>query len=241
MNRSNKTSQVLYNLISAVAALVFSLLVGGVILAVMGVEPIKTYKALFSGAFGSPASLSGTLTRLAPTILCGLAVAVGFQGSVFNVGAEGQFIMGALFATMAGYYLKLPAMIHIPVIMVAGILGGITWVYTPTILRFKRGVNVIFSTIMFNHIAKFLILYLVNNPLSAENKQLGATEKIQETAMLPSINIGAAKVNLSMFCALFAVVIVWIFLSKTRYGYEMRATGLNIFAAGSAGVDTKKE
>ena len=217
-------------------AFALSIVTGGIILAILGVNPLTAYASLFKGALGTPSAIAGTINRMIPIILAGLAIAVGRKGSVFNIGVEGQLIVGAL----TGIYLKLPAFIHLPVCLLCGMLGGMAWAFIPAWLRLKKNVGVVFTTIMFNYIAKFLLTYLVISVFVTGGGQLSATEKIQDTARLPALVGKPYNINSGILVSMLAVAVVYVFINKTKWGYEMRATGINKNAAGSAGINVDR-
>lgn len=221
-------------------AFALSIVTGGIILAILGVNPLTAYASLFKGALGTPSAIAGTVNRMIPIILAGLAIAVGRKGSVFNIGVEGQLIIGALLGCLAGIYLKLPAIIHLPVCLLCGMLGGMAWAFIPAWLRLKKNVGVVFTTIMFNYIAKFLLTYLVISVFVTSGGQLSATEKMQDTARLPALIGRPYNINSGILVAVLAVIVVYIFINKTKWGYEMRATGINKDASGSAGINVDR-
>ncbi|MBO1680096.1 ABC transporter permease [Bittarella massiliensis (ex Durand et al. 2017)] len=218
-------------------AFVLSIVTGGIILAILGVNPFTAYAALFQGALGSPSAIGGTINRMIPIILAGLAVAVGQKGSVFNIGVEGQLIVGGLLGCLAGIYIPAPAALHLPICMLASMLGGLLWALIPAWLRLKKNVGEVFTTIMFNYVAKFLLGYLVVKVFVNAGGQLSATEKIRDSARLPALVAKPYNINVGILVAVLAVVLVAIFIQKTRWGYEMRATGYNRDASSSAGIN----
>lgn len=238
MDKAGKRHKNLINLYGSVIALSLSMVTGGIIVAALGVNPIRTYAALFQGAFGSIPALSGTVNRMIPIIMAGLAIALAKKGSVFNIGVEGQILCGAFAAALVGAIDALPGVIHLPLTVICGTLAGVLWASLPAVLKMRRNVSVVFSCIMLNYVAKFLVVYLMYLP-SASDRFMGATAKILPTAMIPDILGGAVKINGGILLALLAVVGCAVFISRTRRGYEMQAVGMNPNAAGSAGIDVK--
>lgn len=222
-------------LITAIA-LLMALVVGAVVIFAFGSNPFAAYSALWKGAFGNSLAFTATLTRAVPVMLTGLAVAVAFKCSVFNIGAEGQLLIGAMAAALLGAYLHLPAPLHIAVCMLGAMAAGMLWAFGPALLKLTCNVNVVISTIMFNYIAQFLVQYLILGPFLGPGVN-PATETIQPTAELPALLPKPYVLNLGFLFAMLAVVIVYFLLNRTSTGYEMRAVGLNPNAARTNGID----
>ncbi|MDX1522547.1 MAG: ABC transporter permease, partial [Anaerolineae bacterium] len=144
---------VLQELLLPVGAIVLSLLVGAILILLIGKNPLTAYAALIQGAFGDTFSLGETLENTTPLILTGLAVAFAFRAKLFNIGAEGQFLMGALAATWVGINVPLPPVIHLIVALLAGTIVGGLWGGIAGLLKATRGVHEVISTIMLNFIA----------------------------------------------------------------------------------------
>ena len=220
-----------------VAAVVAALLVGVLLIVLAGQNPLVAYESLWAGAFGNLGTLTGTLTKATPLMLTGLAVAFGFRCGLFNIGGEGQLLVGALAAALAGTYLPgWPRFIHLPLAVGAGILAGGAWAVVPAILKVKRGVHEVISTIMMNWIATYLVHYLVVVPFKAPGP-MPATRSIADTAKLGSLVGPPNQLSVAILLALACVVIVYVLLNRTAVGYEIRAVGLNPQAAQYAGID----
>ena len=177
-------------------AIVLAIFAGAVVMLLFGYEPLAAYSALLKGAFGTVAATTSTLTKSVPIMLTGLAVAVAFKCGVFNIGAEGQLLMGALFAGIAGIYVDfLPAVLHIPLTLAAAVLGGMIWAFIPAVMKQKFQVNVVIGTIMFNYIGEYFVQYMILNPMKAEGVAT-ATNPLSETALLPKILTAPNVLNL---------------------------------------------
>ena len=137
-------------------SILLGLVVGAVIFALVGVNPLEAYKVMILGAFGKPKFISWTIVEAVPIILTGIAVAFAFQTGIFNIGAEGQFIMGSLAAVIAGVVLHLPPVIHGIVALLVGIVFGALWGGLVGLFKAKRGVNEVISSIMLNWVAFYL-------------------------------------------------------------------------------------
>jgi simple sugar transport system permease protein len=223
-------------LILPVGAIILALLVGAVFILLIGKNPIEAYIALLQGAFGDVFSIGETLENTTPLILTGLAVAFAFRAKLFNIGAEGQFLMGALAATWVGTNLSMPSMIHIPLTLLAGIIVGGLWGGLAGLLKATRGVHEVISTIMLNFIAIFFISYMVTGPMKEVSAlDIPQTARMADTAQLMKI-MPPSRLSAGIIIALLAAAFIWWLLWKTTVGYEVRAVGLNFFAAEFGGI-----
>ena len=221
---------------------------------------VKTaYVSLFEGALGSPAKISAgleswivegdaqafrsamrpvseSLTKSTPYILTGLAVALGFRAGLFNIGAEGQFVIGGLCAVVVGYSVKgLPAYIHLPLAIAAGALGGGIWAGIVGLLKAWTGAHEVINTIMMNWMAFRLVEWLLREPLEAI-QGTHRTPEILDTAKLPRFFPPPIRLHAGLIIAVLAAVFVWWFLWKTTWGFEMRTVGANPDAARYCGM-----
>jgi simple sugar transport system permease protein len=197
---------------------------------------LAAYGGLFEGAIGSPKALATSLTYCTPYIFAGLAVALGFQCGLFNVGAEGQLYMGALVATVVGFSVSgLPIYVHLPLAIAAGLLGGGIWGAIPGLLKATTGAHEVINTIMLNYIAVKTVDYLVKNPLRDPSASLDRTPFVAESARLPLL-WPRYELHTGFLLALVAIVLVWWFLFKTTWGFEIRTVGANPSAARYAGM-----
>ncbi len=201
---------------------------------------LAAYGGLFEGAIGSPKALVTTLTYCTPYILAGLAVALGFQCGLFNIGAEGQLFMGALVASYVGFTVTgLPIYIHLPLAIITGILGGAIWGAIPGLLKATTGAHEVINTIMMNYIAVKTVDYLVKNPLKDPTASLDRTPFVAESARYPLI-LPQYELHAGFLLALAAIVFVWWFLFKTTWGFEIRTVGANPSAARYAGMSVSR-
>jgi len=220
---------------------------------------LDAYLALLVGAFGNPAAVadalgvwrytgetrplmdalrpvSESLVITTPYILAGLAVALGFRGGVFNIGAEGQLFVGGLAAAYVGYSVKgLPWLIHMPLALLAGILAGTLWGAIPGILKARWGAHEVINTIMMNYIAFRLADYLLQGPMSRPDG-MPITPEVASTAYLPALLPSPVRLHLGFILALLVAWVVYWFLWKTTRGLEIRMVGANPHSARYAGV-----
>ncbi|HEY8642490.1 MAG TPA: ABC transporter permease [Candidatus Dormibacteraeota bacterium] len=211
--------------------------VAGFAVFLSGASPVDALVALFQGAFLERNSLTETLIATIPYIFLGLAVAIGFKAGLFNIGAEGQFYLGAIAGTYVGYSLHgLPAIVHIPLAIGAGMLGGLGYAVIPGVLKARFGAHEVITTIMLNHIALAISDYLINRgPMGDPHASAPKTPFIQHSAELP-ILVPDTRLHLGLVLALLAVPVVWFLIERTTIGFRLRAVGLNQSAARAAGM-----
>lgn len=245
--------------IYTILAIVLGIIIGSIILLISGTNPVEAYKVIFLGAFGKPKYISWTIVKAVPLILTGLSVAFAFNTGLFNIGAEGQYIVGSIGALVVGLLLDLPPIIHGLVALLAGALCGYLWGAIVGILKAKFQVNEVISSIMMNWIAFYLSNYLLSFPIlrsiesdnsypikqSASIKIAGAWKmsesgraylaqhKFLKDILNPPLNFG-------IIIAIIAALVVWYILKKTTLGYELRAVGFNEKAAEYGGIDINK-
>lgn len=228
-------------------AVLTAMIVGAVVIALAGGDPLYAYIGLFQGAFGTPRAWSETFVWATPYIFAGLAVALAFKGGLFNIGAEGQLAFGAVAAAWIGYALPsvlgfdLPVWIHLPLAILIGALIGALWAAIPGALKAYTGGHEVINTIMMNYIALNLVSFLLNGPMKDPNPQnvVARTPLIAESARLPVLFEGY-RIHWGLLIALFMAFVVWWLLWKTTLGYEIRTVGTNLDAARYAGIRVQR-
>ncbi len=221
-------------------AVAVSFLVVALLMLLVRVNPIEAYTALIRGSFGSLYGIGETLVQATPLLLAGLGIAIAFRGGMWNIGAEGQLLLGAIGATIAGLYLpEMPAIIRLLLVMLAGIALGALWGAVPGYLRARWGVNEIVTTIMMNYLAIFLLSYLVNGPMKDMSRvpPQPQTARFPPSALLPKI-LPPTRTHAGILIALMATAAVWVVLRRTSLGYEIKAAGSNPAAAQYGGIRT---
>jgi simple sugar transport system permease protein len=237
------TKEILRDTLVPLASVLLALLLGMVILLIARRNPITAYAALFKGAFGSMSFIGDTLSRATPIIFTGLAVAFAFRCGLFNIGVEGQLIVGALASACVGYYVKgLPTIIHLPLSILAGAAAGALWSAVPGILKAWKGVHEVINTIMMNYIAYAFSAYAVE---ALRPGVAPKTPKILDSAILAPFAkfipaFKGSSVNMGFILALAACGIIYLVLGKTVLGYEVRAVGFNPFAAEDGGIKVRR-
>jgi len=217
----------------------------------------NTYSSLFLGAFGDPAKISAaiasgdrtlilkslspffdSLVVTTPYLFTGVAVALGFKAGLFNIGAEGQVLVGGIAAAWAGWtFTGLSPWVHVPLAMGIGALAGALWGFVPGWLKVKTGAHEVITTIMMNYIAYYLIYYLISSPMRAPNEMTPKTPLILESAHLYRFFPDPIRFHLGFFIAIAVAILVWFILFKTTWGYEIRSVGLNPNASRYAGMN----
>lgn len=242
-----------------VLAIILGILIGSIILLVSGTNPIEAYKVIFFGAFGKPKYISWTIVKAVPLILTGLSVAFAFNTGLFNIGAEGQYIVGSIGALVVGLLIDLPPVLHGLVALLAGALCGYIWGAIVGILKAKFEVNEVISSIMMNWIGFYLSNYLLSFPIlrniesdnsysiknTASIKILGAWKTSEAGRAVLANNkflrdILNPPVNFGIIIAIVAAFVIWYILKKTTLGYELRAVGFNDKAAEYGGISINK-
>lgn len=240
-------------------AILLGILFGSVMLFITGFNPIEFFTIIIKGVIGRPKYIAYTLIKATPLILTGLSITFAFKTGLFNIGAEGQFIIGALVAGLLGYFLKLPIIIHVPIIIICASIAGGLWGAIAGILKAKFKINEVISTIMLNWIALYLSNYVVSLEGYAK-PNMGVSHEIQETASIKILHgyklteegklffsdkpilseIFDAPINIGFIIAILAAFIVLLILNKTTLGYRLKAVGINKDAAEFGGINVEK-
>lgn len=222
------------------AAIPIALILGGVVLLLAGYNPITAYEAMWQGAFKDRTAFTEVLIKATPLIFIGAGLAVAFKCSIWNIGAEGQFYVGAVMATVTGLYLgALPRFILMPLVLIMGALGGALWGMLAAFLKNRFGAPEVVTTIMLNYIAIYITGYLVTGPMIETKGLFPQTPKISQAAWLPRF-LPPTRLHAGFIIALLVAFLLYILLFKTSVGYTIRAVGINPLAARYAGIDVKK-
>ncbi|MDO9302336.1 MAG: ABC transporter permease [Anaerolineales bacterium] len=230
-----------------ILAILTAVIIGGIIIWLVGGDPFLAYKGLIQGSLGSTKALSETAVWATPYIFAGLAVALAFKGGLFNIGAEGQLAVGAVFSALIGYALPewlgfdLPAVIHLPLAILFGTLMGGIWAGIVGALKAYTGGHEVINTIMMNYIALNTTSYLLNGVMKdrSPTNVIARTPLIAESARMPAIFDGL-RVHWGFVLALLVALFIWWLLNKTTLGFEIRTVGLNPDAAKYAGINVKR-
>ncbi len=218
-----------------IVAIIIAFMVGAIVLAVTGYSPLEAYAGMLMGAFGDIFGVGQTLMQATPIIFTSLAFLVSYKAGLFNIGGEGQFLMGAIAAAVTGLYLEgLPWIIHTPLTLLAGVVVGGLWGLIPAILKSRFDAHEVITTMMLSYVAQYFSSYLVNYQFKAPG-WVSQTERLPSSAELVRI-LPPTQLSSGIFIAGALVVLVWFLLNKTILGYELRAVGLNPTAAENSGI-----
>ncbi len=229
-------------------AVITALIIGIFIIVITGStfgDAMNAYAALVQGSVGSLRAISETLTAATPLILAGLSVALAFRAGLFNIGGEGQALIGGMFAVWVGFSITgLPIFIHLPLAVIAGIIGGAIWGFIPGILKAKTGAHEVITTIMLNYIALRLVDFLLKSAIfQREGRNDPVSKNIEGTAAYPAFLSSidpALRVHAGLFVALAAAFLIYWLLFRTTIGFEFRAVGANPNAARYAGISVTR-
>ncbi|MBW9064434.1 ABC transporter permease [Rhizobium herbae] len=221
-----------------IAAIVAALALSGILIAIAGAPVLDAYRRILVGAFGSRLSATETLTRATPLILTGLAAAVAFRARLWNIGAEGQFYLGAIAVAAFGSRLlaELPGPILIPLLLVVGAIAGMALILVPLWLRLRFSVDEVVSSLLMNFIAVLFVSMLIDgvlkDPLAFGWPQ---SQAVADHATLPKL-IARSRLHIGLVIAMVLAVLVYLVQSRTVFGMQSRAAGLNPQGALFAGV-----
>lgn len=224
-----------------------ALFVSGIVVAIIGENPLDAMMVMIKGAFVYKGSLGYTLYYATNFIFTGLAVAVAFHAMLFNIGGEGQAYLGGLGAGLVClmFDASLPAVVLLPLAIMASAAVGAVWGAIPGYLQAKRGSHIVITTIMFNFLAASIMVWLLAGSLKAPGRMSPETRVFEDSAALPFIHdianglgfaMARSPLNLSFVVALIACVFVWILIWRSRLGYAIRTTGHSAGAAEYAGI-----
>ncbi len=229
----------LKNSIPQIIAVAAAFIIGAIVLVVTGHGPLEAYGTMLIGAFGDIYGIGQTLTQATPILFTALAFLLSFKCGLFNLGAEGQLLIGGFFAAVVGISFNgLPAIIHLPLALLAGVLGGALWALIPAILKAKLGAHEVITTMMSSYVALYVTSYFVNYPFKAPG-WVSQTIPVAASAELPRL-LPVTQLSAAFVLSIAASAATVYLLERTTIGYEIRAIGLNPAASENAGISTKK-
>ena len=227
-------------------SIVVGFAVGAVFLAAVQIDVGAAYGKLFTSIFANAKSLSYSVVYATPLIILGLSVAFSFRTGVFNIGAEGQFVVGSMAACVVGILVPAPAIVLVPLCVLASAVAGAVWGVIVGILKVKWGINEVLSMIMFNWIAFYLSNYIAGLPAIKSAGNAEATKNVQEAAMilLPKSVISKLglcnSANWGIFVAILLSIFCYVVIEKTTLGFSLKAVGSNRDAAEYAGINVNR-
>lgn len=231
------------NTIVSLISIILGLVAGGILMLFIGSNPIEGYSYLIQGALKNLERIGNTLATATPLVFTGLSVAFAFRTGLFNIGASGQMLVGGLAATAVALTFDLSRPVLLMVMVLVGLIAGGLWAFIPGLLKAKFNVHEVVSTIMMNWIAYWTIYYIVpgyfkGEFLETESKKLAETDTLR-TPFLTEMFDGS-YINLGLFLAVIAVIIIAFIIDKTTLGFELKAVGFNRFAAEYAGMKVNR-
>jgi ABC-type uncharacterized transport system permease subunit len=227
-------------ILPSLIALAIAFAIGGALVAATGGSPALAFRALFEGAFGSAQGWSEVGVKTCPLLLLGIAVAIPFRAGIWNIGAEGQLLAGAVAMAWVGSRPPAaPGWIAMTIGLLAAAAAGGAWVALAAFLRIRRSVSEVISTIMLNFIALGLVSYLVHGPLMESAGAYPQTDAVDAAMRLPRL-FGTYRVHAGLLIGLAAAAAAWVLLFRSVFGYQIRAVGLNPVAARLAGIPIER-
>ncbi|MEH7545613.1 nucleoside ABC transporter membrane protein [Neobacillus bataviensis] len=229
------------SILTPIIAVLLGIIVGTIIMVVSGYDALAAFTALWNGAFGDSYYFGEVIRQVTPYILAGLAVAFAFRVGLFNIGVEGQFLVGWLAAVWVGVAFDLPKIIHLPLAILASMAAGALWAFIPGLLKARFRVHEVIVTIMMNYVALHVSNYIIKNIIT-DNKD--KTDMIKETATLRSDWLQSitdySRLHWGIVIAIIGCIVMWFLLERTTRGFELRAVGFNQHAAHYAGMNVNK-
>jgi simple sugar transport system permease protein len=228
------------NVIVPLLSILAAFLVGAVFLILTDRDPMEVYSAMFKGALGSQYGLAETIVKAIPLMLCALGISAAFRMQLWNIGAEGQFYMGAFAASWLPLtFPQTPMLLMLPGMFMLGCIGGGLWGLAPAVLRARWKVNEIITTLMFNYVAILWVDFLVYGPWKdPKGFNFPLTAKFPVAAALPTF--GESRIHVGLIIAIVLAAIFWIIFEKSRWGFEIKVIGASEQAARYAGMNIRR-
>jgi ABC-type uncharacterized transport system permease subunit len=225
--------------VPALISLVLAAAVSSIIILALGQNPLHIGSVMLRGSVGSMRSLANTLEEATPLVLTGLCVAIAMRCGLFNIGGEGQLVVGAFAAAWLGVKLAgLDPVTHVIICLAGAAAVGALWAVIAGVLRARFGAHEVINTIMLNYVAFILTNYFVNLPYFKKPGQIPQTEDVLSTALLPRLTFiyQYTRLNLGFVLAIAAAVGIYVILERTKLGFEIRSVGLNPVASAASGI-----
>ncbi len=229
------------HVIALIVALFLAMITIGIIFYFLGVNPLVAFQRIFRGGFGSLFGLQETVTKSIPLMLAGVGLTLAFRGRMYNIGAEGQLLIGAVFATgVVRLVPHWPSSLLIPAMFLGGFLGGMLWAFFPALLKTRFRVDEVLTSLMLVYVASELVRFLVYGPWrGTDTRGFPITDEFPPASHIPTI-AGTRIHYPTWILAVLLAVLIYFLLTRTRLGYEIRVTGENPEAARYAGMDYQR-
>jgi simple sugar transport system permease protein len=226
---------------SLIISLALAMLSIAIIFAALGVNPLVAFQRIFQGGFGSLYGLQETITKAIPLTLAGVGLTVAFKGRMYNIGAEGQLLVGAVFATgIARLFPAWPAWLLLPAMFLGGFTGGALWAAIPAVLKTRFRVDEVLTSLMLVYVANEMVKFLVYGPWrGSDTRGFPITDEFPAAAQIPTL-LGTRIHYPTLIIAILAAILISLLLTRTKLGYEIRVTGENPEASRYAGINYSK-
>lgn len=231
--------KILRSVSKPILSILLALLLGAAVIFLVGENPRNVYLVMLQGSLGTQRAIALTLVKATTLIFVGMSYGFAYKCGLINIGIEGQLYMGALFAVCPGVFLKLPPLLHIPLCLFCGFLGGALWGGLAGFLKNRFGSNEMITTVMLNYVAVYFTAYMVNGPIQEVKKGYPQTDNIQPSAQLMTL-IPKTQLSIGLLAALFALIIYFLFWKYTSKGYEMSMVGSSSEVARYGGISVKR-
>lgn len=225
--------------LSAVLTIVIALAVGAILISLSGTNPLDAYTELLKGAFSNTHRLSETLVKTMPLLIMALGISIAFKNLIWNIGADGQFTMGAILSLAVGIYLHLPAWLLFPLSIIAGIIGGALWSGLAGLLKAKFNANEVITTLMLNYVASYFLAYLVYGPMKdPKGFDFPQTPLIPDSLKLP-LFMSSERLHYGIFITIILVILM-IYFWRSTLGFRIELMGQGEGVSEYAGIKTKR-
>lgn len=234
-----KTKNTIFDSIGTVGMIVIALALGAVLIAVSGNNVGEAFGAILKGAFGSVNKVTELFVKLCPILLMAFGVSIAFKGSLWNIGAEGQFIMGSIASVAVALYVPLPYVIRIPLSFIVALAAGALWAGLAAWLKNRFNANEVITTLMLTYVAKYLNMWLINGPMQDPESDLSRSALIPEEMQLKPLLGETYRINTGIFILLIVVILMFFFW-KTSIGYRIDLMGQGEKVSTYAGINVKR-
>lgn len=235
---NKKTRKAVGTALGTISMILIALLLGSVLIFLTGNSPLEAYSAMLRGAFSSPQRISELFVKLIPILLMAFGVSIAYKAQLWNIGAEGQFIMASIAATAVALYIDVPIPLRFALSLIASIAAGALYAGLAGYLRNRFGANEVITTMMLNSIASYFLMYLVNGPMQDPATDLSQSALVPESMFFSRL-IGNYRLHIGIFI-LLAVTIMMCFFWKTTIGYRINLIGQGEMVATYAGINVKR-
>ncbi|MCB5160587.1 ABC transporter permease [Marinomonas algarum] len=231
----------LMKFVSPLLAIVLTLIFGGILFSAIGKSPVQALQVLLIAPLADSYNIGEMFVKMGPLLLCAVGLSLCYRANMWNIGAEGQLLAGALGGSaMALYFVESESIFALPITLLAGVVSGMVWAAIPTFLKLRFNSNLILTTIMFNYIALYLLIWAVHGPLrDPQGYGFPESAMFSDATLLPTI-FESSRTHIGILFALLAGVVGWFILTKTHLGFQIRVFGADEPAARYAGFHGKK-